>query len=106
VADLLGTTTTAVNSGLRRARAQALPAEDELAEPAEPGRRALLDRFAAAMRRPPAGPPGLAAVLLPVAAMLITPHTRPGLFAGPVRLPAPACAGDQLVAFTGRQPLP
>src|SRR5215471_1850985 len=51
VAELIGTTTTAVNSGLRRARAQlaqALPAEDELAEPAEPGRRALLDRFAAA----------------------------------------------------------
>src|SRR5258708_18283533 len=40
VANLLGTTTTAVNSGLRRARAQlaqALPAEDEGAEPAEPG---------------------------------------------------------------------
>ena len=52
VADLLGTTTTAVNSGLRRARAQlaqALPAEDELAEPAEVDRRALLDRFAAAI---------------------------------------------------------
>ena len=52
MADLLGTTTTAVNSGLRRARAQlaqALPAEDELAEPAEPDRRALLDRFAAAI---------------------------------------------------------
>jgi RNA polymerase sigma-70 factor (ECF subfamily) len=52
VADLLGTTTTAVNSGLRRARAQlaeALPAEDEIAEPAEPDRRALLDRFAAAI---------------------------------------------------------
>ena len=51
VADLLGTTTTAVNSALRRARAQlaqALPAEDELAEPAEPERRTLLDRFAAA----------------------------------------------------------
>ena len=50
-ADLLGMTTTAVNSGLRRARAdlaQALPAEDELAEPVEPGRRAVLDRFAAA----------------------------------------------------------
>jgi RNA polymerase sigma-70 factor, ECF subfamily len=52
VADLLGTTTTAVNSGLRRARAQVaqvLPAEEELAEPAEPDRRALLDRFAAAL---------------------------------------------------------
>ena len=50
-ADLLGTTTTAVNSGLRRARAQlaqAQPAEDELAEPADAGQRALLDRFAAA----------------------------------------------------------
>jgi RNA polymerase sigma-70 factor (ECF subfamily) len=53
VADLLGTTTTAVNSGLRRARAQLaqlLPAEDELAEPAEPDRRAVLDRFAAAIQ--------------------------------------------------------
>ncbi len=52
VAELLGMTTTAVNSGLRRARAQlarALPAEDELAEPGEPGRRALLDQFAAAL---------------------------------------------------------
>src|SRR5215475_1305526 len=51
VADLIGTTTTAVNSGLRRARAQlaqALPAEDELAEPAEPDRRAVLERFATA----------------------------------------------------------
>jgi RNA polymerase sigma-70 factor, ECF subfamily len=50
-AELLGTTTTAVNSGLRRARAQlahALPAEDELAEPTEPAQRALLERFAAA----------------------------------------------------------
>ncbi len=52
VAELLGTTTTAVNSGLRRARAQlaeALPGEDELAEPAEADRRAVLDRFAAAI---------------------------------------------------------
>jgi len=51
VANLLDTTTTAVNSGLRRARAQmarVLPAEDEVAEPAEPDLRALLDRFAAA----------------------------------------------------------
>ena len=30
--------------------AEALPAEEELAEPAEPGRRALLDRFAAAIQ--------------------------------------------------------
>jgi RNA polymerase sigma-70 factor, ECF subfamily len=51
VAELLDTTTTAVNSGLRRARAQlaqALPAEDELAEPGEADRRAVLERFAAA----------------------------------------------------------
>ena len=51
VAELLGLTTTAVNSGLRRARAQltqVLPAEEEVAEPTEPERRALLDRFAAA----------------------------------------------------------
>ena len=51
VADLLGTTTTAVNSGLRRARtlaARALPGQDEVAEPALAGERALLDRFAAA----------------------------------------------------------
>ena len=51
-------------------------------------------------------PPGLAAVLLPAAALLVTPGTRPGLFAGPVRLPGPACPGDQLVAFLGRQPRP
>ncbi len=51
VADLLGTTTTAVNSGLRRARtlvARALPAQDDVAEPAGQAERALLDRFAAA----------------------------------------------------------
>jgi len=52
VADLLGTTTTAVNSGLRRVRAQLaqlMPAEDELAEPAEPVQKAMLERFAAAI---------------------------------------------------------
>jgi RNA polymerase sigma-70 factor, ECF subfamily len=51
VADLLGTSTTAVNSGLRRARAlvaRALPAQDDMAEPAGEHERALLDRFAAA----------------------------------------------------------
>jgi RNA polymerase sigma-70 factor, ECF subfamily len=52
VADLLGTTATAVNSGLRRARAQLaqeLPAEDELAEPADADQRAMLERFAASV---------------------------------------------------------
>jgi RNA polymerase sigma-70 factor (ECF subfamily) len=51
VADLLNTTTTAVNSSVRRARAQlahALPAEEQVAEPGEPDRRAVLERFAAA----------------------------------------------------------
>src|ERR1700677_651018 len=55
VADLLGTTTTAVNSGLRRARAQlaeALPTEDELAEPTEPDRRARLDQVSPALENP------------------------------------------------------
>jgi len=51
-------------------------------------------------------PLGLAAVLLPIAPLLITPGTRPGLFADPVRLPGPACPGDQLVAFLGRRPHP
>src|ERR1700687_121863 len=52
VADLLGTTTTAVNSGLRRVRAQLaqlLPAEDEVAEPAERDRRGVPCRLAAAI---------------------------------------------------------
>ena len=57
-ADLLGMTTTAVNSALRRARDQiaaALPAGSDaadvtgLTEPADPARRALLDRYAAAI---------------------------------------------------------
>ena len=49
-------------------------------------------------------PPGLASALLPAAALLVTSRTRPGLFAGPVRLPGLASPGDQLVAFLGRQP--
>ena len=51
-------------------------------------------------------PPGLATVLLPIAPLLITPGTRPGLFADPIRLPGPAGPGDQLVAFCGRRPRP
>ena len=51
VADLLGTSTAAANSVLQRARArleQAAPAADEMREPADPGDRALLGRYAAA----------------------------------------------------------
>jgi len=51
VADLLGTTTTAVNGLLLRARArigQEGLAQEEIREPAETGQRALLDRYAAA----------------------------------------------------------
>jgi RNA polymerase sigma-70 factor, ECF subfamily len=58
VAELLGTTTTAVNSGLRRARAQlaqAMPAEDKLAEPTDPELRAVLDRFASAFENADVG---------------------------------------------------
>ena len=49
-------------------------------------------------------PPGLAAVLLPVAPLLVTPATRRGLFADPVRVPGRLVPGDQLVAFFGRRP--
>ena len=49
-------------------------------------------------------PPGLAAVLLPVAPLLVTPATRRGLFADPVRVPGRPAPGDELVAFLGRQP--
>jgi RNA polymerase sigma-70 factor (ECF subfamily) len=75
VAELLGTTTTAVNSGLRRARAQlalALPAEEELAEPAEPARRALLDQFAAAIENADAS--ALAELLRQDAALEMPPQ--------------------------------
>jgi uncharacterized protein (TIGR03086 family) len=49
-------------------------------------------------------PPGLAAVLLPVAPLIVPAGIRPGLFADPVRLSGPVCPGDQLVAFFGRKP--
>jgi RNA polymerase sigma-70 factor (ECF subfamily) len=54
VAELLGTTTTAVNGMLQRARArleQAAPAEDEIREPARPEDRALADRYAQAFEK-------------------------------------------------------
>jgi len=52
VATLLDTTTAAVNSSLQRARAELArlrPIEEDLSEPDEPLRRALLDQFATAM---------------------------------------------------------
>jgi uncharacterized protein (TIGR03086 family) len=61
--------------------------------------------IAAACGSYPSVPAGLAAVLLPVAPLLVTPALRPGLFADPVRVPVLCDPGDQLVAFLGRQPL-
>ena len=51
VAELLGTTTAAVNSSLQRARAQleqAAPAQDDVIEPLEPRQRAMLQEWVAA----------------------------------------------------------
>ena len=51
VAELLGTSTAAVNSALQRARAQLredAPLRDELVEPTDPGQRELLERYAKA----------------------------------------------------------
>ena len=48
VAEILGTTTTAVKSALQRARGrleEVAPAADQVAEPAEPEARALLDQY-------------------------------------------------------------
>jgi RNA polymerase sigma-70 factor, ECF subfamily len=51
VADLLGTSSAAANSALQRARARMAslaPAQEEIAEPGDPGLSALLDRYATA----------------------------------------------------------
>src|SRR5579859_2342698 len=64
IADLLGTSTVAVNSALQRARAQldsAAPAEEALTDPADAATRALLDRYAAAFESADAA--GLARML-------------------------------------------
>jgi uncharacterized protein (TIGR03086 family) len=60
--------------------------------------------IAASCGRPRPVPPGLATVLLPVVPLLVTPATRRGLFADPVRVPGRLVPGDQLVALLGRQP--
>lgn len=64
VAEMLDTTTAAVDSALRRARshlAEAGPVEDDLAEPDEETRRALLDRYVDAFVR--ADPDALVSLL-------------------------------------------
>jgi RNA polymerase sigma-70 factor, ECF subfamily len=113
VADLLGTTATAVNSGLRRARAQlarALPAEDEVAEPTQRRQRALLDRLAAAFENADAG--ALADLLCEDVALEMPPMTtwfagRPAvlrfvasnLFTAPGRFQLVATAANGQPAF-------
>jgi RNA polymerase sigma-70 factor (TIGR02960 family) len=55
VAGILGTTPAAVDAALRRARArlaEVAPVEDELAEPDEATRRAVVDRYVEAFTRP------------------------------------------------------
>ena len=60
--------------------------------------------IAVTCRRTRPVPPGLAAVLLATAPLLVPAGTRQGLFADPVPLRGPACPGDELVAFLGRRP--
>jgi uncharacterized protein (TIGR03086 family) len=50
-------------------------------------------------------PPGLAAVLLATAPLLVPADSRPGLFGDPVPLLGPASPGDELLAFLGRRPV-
>ena len=81
VAELLGTTTTAVNGILQRARArleQAAPAEDEIREPASPDDRNLADRYAEAFEK--ADITALTALLREDAVFEMPP--RPTWFAG------------------------
>lgn len=81
VADLLGTSTVAVNSALQRARgqlAQLAPAEDDIREPDDPDVRDMLRRYAAAFES--ADVAGLAALLTSDAQMEMPP--MPFWFAG------------------------
>jgi RNA polymerase sigma-70 factor (ECF subfamily) len=90
VAELLGTTTTAVNSALQRARErieQEAPAADEVREPSEARLRALLDQYAAALEN--ADVTALARLLREEAVLEMPP--QPTWFAG----------RDRVLAFLG-----
>jgi RNA polymerase sigma-70 factor (ECF subfamily) len=81
VAEFLGITTNAVNSSLLRARAQireAAPEEDDLAEPAHPVRRQLLDHYITAFEE--ADVNGLVRLLHEDAVLEMPPNQ--GWFAG------------------------
>jgi RNA polymerase sigma-70 factor (ECF subfamily) len=74
VADVLDTTTAAVNSSLQRARAQlavAAPSEDTMSEPIESDTRALVDRYVTALEN--ADLPALRSVLLENVALEMPP---------------------------------
>jgi RNA polymerase sigma-70 factor (TIGR02960 family) len=89
VAQLLDMTTTAVNSALQRARARLPLVPDDVTEPSEPGRRALLDRYVTAFET--ADVTGLVAVLTEDASWEMPP--TPAWFAG----------RDAIVAFLARR---
>jgi RNA polymerase sigma-70 factor, ECF subfamily len=85
VAEMLDTTTAAVNSTLQRARAQleeVAPAEDDVYEPSDPQQRALLDRYATAFEN--ADVPGLMELLRADAVFEMPP--QPMWFAGRERI--------------------
>jgi RNA polymerase sigma-70 factor, ECF subfamily len=76
VAELLGTTTTAVNGMLARARVrleQAVPDQDQIHEPADPADRDLLDRYATAFQN--ADVPGVMRLLRDDAIFEMPPET-------------------------------
>ncbi len=120
VAQMLATSTTAVNSALRRARTQLAtvgPVQDELSEPAQPELRILLDRYMTAFEH--ADLAGLADLLradveleMPPVPTWFTGRDAVCEFLGRVVLRAPGqwrtvptrANGDPAVALYGRAP--
>jgi len=99
VADLLETSTAAVNSMLQRARSQlseAAPAEDTLSEPTRPDTRAVVDRYVAAFEN--ADMANLQALLLETVALEMPP--TPTWFRG--RDVVTAFLGSRVLTEPGR----